>query len=86
VPQWMALLIAVMVVVDIAVLALLLRRRARPALGPAAVDFARIHQLTRAAEERIVGHLQANYGGAPISCRRPCRERSRSRAGPPASS
>ena len=64
-PQWMALLIAVMVVVDIAVLVLLLRRRAKPALGRAAVDFARIHQLTRAAEERIVGHLQANYGGNP---------------------
>ena len=62
-PQWMALLIAVMVVVDIAVLVVLLRRRAKPALGRAAVDFARIHQLTRAAEERIVGHLQANYGG-----------------------
>jgi len=74
VPQWMALLIAVMVVVDIAVLVLLLRRRARPALGQAAVDFARIHQLTRAAEERIVGHFQTNYSGTvdqlPESLRR----------------
>ena len=64
-PQWMALLIGVMVVVDVAVVVLLLRRRSRPALGPAAVDFARIHQLTRAAEERIVGHFQASYSGSP---------------------
>ena len=62
-PQWMALLIGVMVVVDIAVLVLLIKRRKKPALGRAAVDFARIHQLTRAAEERIVRHLHAHYGG-----------------------
>jgi len=65
VPQWMGLLIVVMLVVDVAVLVLILRRRGKPALGQAVVDFARIHQLTRAAEERMVGHFEASYGGNP---------------------
>lgn len=64
-PQWMGLLIVVMVVVDVAVLVLIFRRRGKPALGQAAVDFARIHQLTRAAEERMVGHFEASYSGNP---------------------
>lgn len=64
-PRWMGLLIVIMLVVDVGVLFLILRRRSRPALGQAAVDFARIHQLTRASEERIVGHFEASYGGRP---------------------
>ncbi len=64
-PQWMGLLIVIMLVVDVAVLILILRRRRKPALGQAAVDFARIHQLTRASEERVVGHFEASYGGRP---------------------
>lgn len=62
-PQWMGLLIVMMVAVDVAVLLLILRRRSKPALGQATVDFARIHQLTRAAEERMVDYLAENYSG-----------------------
>jgi hypothetical protein len=65
VPHWLGFLIVVMVVVDVAVVLLILRRRGRPALGQAAVDFARIHQLTRASEERMVGYLEANYSRRP---------------------
>jgi hypothetical protein len=63
VPHWLAFLIVVMVVVDVVVVLLFLRRRRRPALGQATVDFARIHQLTRASEERMVGYFEANYSG-----------------------
>jgi len=59
----MGLLIVMMVAVDVAVLLLILRRRSKPALGQATVDFARIHQLTRAAEERMVDYLAENYSG-----------------------
>jgi hypothetical protein len=59
----MGLVIVMMVAVDVAVLLLILRRRSKPALGQATVDFARIHQLTRAAEERMVDYIHANYSG-----------------------
>ena len=62
-PHWMWFLIAVMVVVAAAVLVVLLRRRGASALTAGTLDFARVHQLARAVESRLVEHMQAAWSG-----------------------
>ena len=62
-PDWLWIAIAVMVAVDAAVLVVLLRRRRAVALTRGTLDFARVHQLTKAVESRLLDHMQARYDG-----------------------
>jgi len=59
VPDWIWFAIALVVIVDVVVIALVLRQRLRNS----GVDFARLAQLTKLIHEAVGEHMRANYSG-----------------------
>lgn len=64
-PHWMWPLMIVLVVMDATIVFVVMRRRMAVSMKEAGVDFARIHQVGRLVNERLVAHMQSSWSGQP---------------------